>query len=252
MERANLAARLVLASALAAGVSYLAADHLSLSPAAGLAWKGAGVGLLAVYAALRARGTDGWLLAAVMAFGAAGDVLLGPGGFVVGGGTFLAGHLVAIGLYLRNRRANLRGLDWLVAATVILATVAAAFVLPADRAGAPGVAVYALGLSGMAASAWISRFPRHWVALGALMFVASDLLIFARGGPLAGAAWVGFAIWSLYFAGQALICLGVVRTLRRGGPTPGGGHAASPLAGVSGVGPRAGPAGSMRGRGAAK
>jgi len=71
----------------------------------------------------------------------------------------------------------------------------------------------------MAASAWLSRFPRRQVALGAAMFVASDLLIFARMGPLAGVApgWVGFAVWGLYFAGQALVCVGVVRALTRNG-----------------------------------
>jgi uncharacterized membrane protein YhhN len=215
MQREGLAARLALVGAIIGGVSYLAADLLSLSPAVSLAWKGSGVGLLAVYAALSARTLDGWLLFAVMAFGAAGDVLLGAAGLNVGGAAFLVGHLVAIGLYLRNRRKVLGGLDRLFAAALIAVTVAAAFLLPADRAGAVGVAVYATGLSAMAASAWISRFPRDRVALGALMFVASDLLIFARSGPLAGSAWVGFAIWSLYFAGQALVCVGVVRTLAR-------------------------------------
>jgi len=207
-------ARLVLAGAVVAGVSYLAADRLLLSPAAALAWKGAGVGLLAAYAALRARTLDGWLIFAVMALGAAGDVLLGAAGFVVGGAAFLAGHLTAIALYRRHRRADLGWPAWTAAAILVAATVAAAFLLPADRAGAPGVALYALGLSGMAASAGLSGFPRG-VALGALLFLASDLLIFARSGPLAGAAWTGFAVWSLYFAGQALICTGVVRSLAR-------------------------------------
>lgn len=215
MAAESLVARLALAGALIGGVSYLAADHLALSQTASLAWKGSGVGLLALYAALSARSLDGWLIAAVMALGAAGDVLLGAAGFVVGGGAFLLGHLVAIGLYLKTRRPDLAVGDRLFALALIPAVVAAAFLLPADRSAAVGVAVYALGLSAMAASAWVSQFPRR-VALGALMFVASDLLIFARSGPLAGgAAWVGFAIWSLYFAGQALICLGVVRTLRR-------------------------------------
>jgi len=214
MAGRDLAARGVLAAAMLGGVSYLAADHLPLSPALSLAWKGSGVGLLAVYAALRARSLDGWLLTGVMALGAAGDVLLGAAGFVVGGAAFLVGHLVAIGLYLRSRRPGLALADRLFALALVPAVVAAAFWLPADRAGAPGVALYALGLSAMAASAWVSRFPRPWVAAGALMFVASDLLIFARSGPLAGQAWVGFAVWSLYFAGQALICLGVSRTLQ--------------------------------------
>jgi uncharacterized membrane protein YhhN len=215
MER-NKAARLALAGAIIAGVSYLAADHLALPAAASLAWKGAGVGLLALYAGLSARSVDGWLICAVMALGAAGDVLLGPAGFVVGGGAFLIGHLVAIVLYQRNRRGGLGWPDWLLAAAFMAAVIAAAFLLPADRAGAPGVAVYAAGLSCMAASAWLSRFPRNWVALGALMFVVSDLLIFARAGPLAGAGWwLGFTIWGLYFAGQVLVCAGVVRELAR-------------------------------------
>jgi uncharacterized membrane protein YhhN len=65
----------------------------------------------------------------------------------------------------------------------------------------------------MAALAWKSRFSRQWVGIGALMFVVSDLLIFARSGPLEGQAWVGYAIWTLYFGGQLLIVLGVTRTL---------------------------------------
>lgn len=214
LDQRKSAARLVLAAAIIAGVSYLAADHLPLSVVEGLAWKGAGVGLLAVYAALRARSFDGWLLTAVMALGAAGDVLLGAAGFVVGGGMFLLGHLVAIWLYLRNRRPGLSRSDWTSGLLLIPVTVVAAYLLPADRAGAVGVAFYALGLSAMAASAGLSRFPRGRVALGALMFLASDLLIFARAGPLASqAVWVGFLVWSLYFAGQALICVGVTRTL---------------------------------------
>jgi uncharacterized membrane protein YhhN len=216
MDRSRGGSRLALAGAVIAGVSYLAADRLALPAAASLAWKGAGVGLLALYAGLSARSVDGWLICAVMALGAAGDVLLGPVGFVVGGGAFLMGHLVAIVLYQRNRRSGLGRADGLLAGAFVAAVVVTAFLLPSDRAGAPAVAVYAMGLSCMAASAWLSRFPRNRVALGALMFVVSDLLIFARAGPLAGAGWwLGFAIWGLYFAGQLLVCVGVVRDLGR-------------------------------------
>jgi len=73
----------------------------------------------------------------------------------------------------------------------------------------------------MAAAAWTSRFPRFVVGLGAVLFVVSDLLIFARLGPLAGATWVGFGVWTLYFGGQLLICLGVSGTLASPhSPTP--------------------------------
>jgi len=87
--------------------------------------------------------------------------------------------------------------------------------LPADRGAAPGIALYAAGLGAMAASAWVSRFPRYRVGLGAVMFVASDLLIFSKMGPLAGARIPSILIWPLYFAGQALIAWGAVTTLLR-------------------------------------
>lgn len=207
------ARNLLLLAAMLAGISYLASGGLALSPAAAIGWKGAGVGLLAVYAATRARDADGWLLAAVMALGAAGDVLLEVVGLTRGALAFLAGHIVAVVLYARNLRPGLRSADWLAAGLLIAATVAVAWSLPADRAGAPGVAFYALGLSAMAAAAWLSRFPRDRAALGALMFLVSDLLIFARAGPLHGVAWVSEAVWILYFSGQTLICLGVSDTL---------------------------------------
>jgi uncharacterized membrane protein YhhN len=208
-------ARLVLAASIIAGVSYVWSWGLPLSQGASLAWKGAGVGLLALYAALRARDLDGWLIAVVMGFGALGDVLLGAAGLVAGAVAFLIGHLIAIGLYWRNRRTSTTTSQRLLAIVLVPATVIIAFLLPADRAGAPGVAFYALGLALMAAFAWVSRFPRYRVGAGALMFVASDLLIFAREGALAGAAWVGLAIWGLYYFGQMLICTGVTTALAR-------------------------------------
>ena len=207
MDR-KLLARLALIAAIVGGVSYMASWGLPLSPAASLAWKGTGVGFLALYAALKARSLDGWLLTAVMALGAAGDVLLGAAGQTVGGAVFFAGHLVAIGLYLRHRQPRLGAASWGFAVLLVAVAAWAAFVLPSDRAAAPGIAVYACGGALAAAVAGLSRFPRQ-VALGAFIFLVSDELIFARMGPLAGQAWAGFAIWGLYFAGQALIATGV-------------------------------------------
>lgn len=209
--------RIVFWAAIFAGVSYIGSWFLDLSPAASITWKGAGVGLLAVYAALNARGVDGWLLAAVMAFGALGDVLLGTHGLVIGAVAFLVGHLLAIRLYLTNRREGLTGVDWAIAAAVMVAVPMIAFFLPPERTGAGSIALYALGLSAMAGAAFVSRFPRALVFAGALMFVVSDLLIFVRTGrPALDTFPLGLGVWGLYFGGQALIALGVVRTLTAG------------------------------------
>jgi uncharacterized membrane protein YhhN len=195
--------------ALIAGTSFYANHWIGFDGAAMIAWKGAGVALLALWAGSRARSTDGWLIAAVMAFGALGDVLI-EFRLEAGALAFLVGHVVAIVLYLRNRSALL-ALALLAGPVVAFA----AWLLPADRGAAPGIALYALGLGVMAGTAWFSRFPRATVGLGAVLFVLSDLLIFARLGPLHGSPLPDFTVWPTYFAGQALIAWGVVTGLRR-------------------------------------
>lgn len=234
MPKPSALAKAVLIASIIAGVSYVAAWSLGLPQAADLTWKGLGVGLLAVYAALNARAVDGWLLVAMMAFGALGDVLLGAAGLTVGALAFLAGHLVAIGLYLRNRRRRPTRGQLALAVVLVPAVVIVAFLLPADRAGAPGVALYSLGLALMAATAWLSRFPRYRIGIGALLFVVSDLLIFGRGGPLRDSFAVGLAVWGLYYFGQLLICVGVVKALNAGRP-PQPLRATSPRGGASGA-----------------
>ena len=99
-----MVARLVLIAAIVAGSSYLWVVFQHLDGAGAIAWKGSGVALLAVWCALQARSVDGWLITAVMAFGALGDVLLETHGTKVGAAAFLLSHVVAITLYLRNRR----------------------------------------------------------------------------------------------------------------------------------------------------
>jgi uncharacterized membrane protein YhhN len=168
-------------------------------------WKGVCVGLLTLCAGLAARDRNGWLITAVLALGTLGDVVLETSGIVIGGVAFLAGHLVSILLYLTNRRKD----GGAVAIAIALAVPATAFAITDDI----GATFYAAGLGGMAGSAWYSRFPRTIVAAGALMFAASDLLIFAELGPLKGSIVPAFTIWPLYLGGQTLIAYGVLRTL---------------------------------------
>ncbi|WP_448664409.1 lysoplasmalogenase family protein [Sphingomonas sp. CJ20] len=204
------ALRALLGAALLAGVSYYANRWIGVVGPAAVVWKGAGVALLALWAGAQARSLDGRLIASALALGAAGDVLLETHGLTVGALAFLAGHGVATALYLR-RGAGPRA--YLVLNALGVALLAA--LLAGGGAGAKGIAVYALGLGAMEGSAWTSRFPRSTVGLGAVLFLLSDLLIFARTGVLAGSPVPGLLIWPTYFAGQALIAIGVVTTLAR-------------------------------------
>ena len=205
---------LVFVAALAAGISYWWAGHHSGPDPYSVVWKGSGVALLALWAALNARNRDGWQIAAVLALGAIGDVAL-EHSQAGGGGAFLAGHIVAAALYWRHRRMKRSPSQSALAILLLIGTPLIAFLLPVDRAAAPLMAVYAVGLGAMAASAWASTFPRYRLGIGAVMFVASDLLIFAKLGPLAGSDVPNMLIWPLYFFGQALIAWGGVTTLLR-------------------------------------
>lgn len=205
----------LLIASIAIGLAYPLLWNASLPEAAIIALKGTGVGLLALLAAIEARGTDGRRLAAVMGFGALGDVLLDIR-FEAGVVAFGIGHLVAIWLYSRNRRPSVAiGQQALAAALLLFGAVMPFLLIDTGDPRLAGLVGYSLLLSLMAAMAWLSRFPRHRTGLGALMFVVSDALIAARMGPLAGAAWVNAAIWLLYYLGQLLIFLGVSATLRK-------------------------------------
>jgi uncharacterized membrane protein YhhN len=211
MERGASTGQWLLLAAIAAGASYLLAVAGGASGLSVVAWKGSGVALLAAYAAIRAEDRDGWLLAVVMACGAAGDVLLDAVSLETGAGAFAIGHLFAICLYLRNRRDRPTASQRALALALALGTPIIAWGLTR----AIEVSLYAGALGLMAATAWLSRFPRYRAGLGAVLFVASDLLIFAHMGPLAGQGWVSLAIWSLYFGGQLLIVLGVTGRLSK-------------------------------------
>lgn len=201
--------RWIFAAALMAGASYFAAVRTGIDGAALIAWKGAGVGLLALWAAFNARSRDGWLIAVVLALGAFGDVLLAAAGLTVGALAFLAGHVVAVVLYLRNRARPW----WMMLPAVMLVPLVAVVLGPTPDVG---IGLYATGLGAMAGAALISRFP-HVVGVGAMLFVLSDWLIFAETGALAGSPLPSLLIWPLYFAGQAMIAGGVIGFLTREG-----------------------------------
>jgi hypothetical protein len=181
--------------------------------------KGAAVALLAVYLWLRHGSPDARLMA--WAFGAAslGDMALEiETDRLIGGLLFFAYHVLAMGVYLRNRRPQLTRSQKGAGVAMLLLTPLAGYLLPADRGEAMNVALYALALGAMAASAWTSLFPRYRVGAGAVLFLVSDLLLFAEMGPLRGHIAPQVLVWPVYYLGQLLIATGVAQALRKRDP----------------------------------
>lgn len=171
--------------------------------------KGTGVGLLAVFAWVRHPEIDAKVIALVMALGALGDALLDLF-FEVGAGFFLLGHLVACVFYLRHRREQYGASQIGAAFAILVMTPAVSWLLTKD----PLVMLYSTGLGAMAATAWASRFSRYRVGLGAVLFVISDWLIFARIGTADANPIADWLVWPIYYSGQLLIATGVIQTLR--------------------------------------
>ncbi|MEY4377126.1 MAG: hypothetical protein RJB26_1676 [Pseudomonadota bacterium] len=205
-------------AAVLAGVSYCAPAWFGWHGPSIVAWKGAGVGLLAAFAATVVASPNARWLAAIMACGAMGDVVLDAVSMQAGAAWFALGHLLSIRLYWRNRRSAVEAsqLARFLQAWPFWLGVPAALAITALLAhGDPraGVAIgYTLLVALMAAFAWHSRFPHRLVGLGAFLFLVSDLLIFTRtAGPAPLREVAGLLVWPLYFGGQALIARGVVR-----------------------------------------
>ncbi len=213
MKRAIVESRPYLLMSLLFGISYFFVMDSNIPGLFLIIWKGLGVGFLAIYALRRVHGFDGKLIAAVMAFGALGDMLIEID-LIMGAGAFIVGHCIAITLYLRHRREKLMFSQKLLALLLIPVTILISWSLPFDRSEALGLAAYSAFLAIMAALAWTSSFSRYRVGIGAILFIVSDLLIFSRMGFLQNSTIPDWTVWPIYYAGQFMIATGVVRKLR--------------------------------------
>lgn len=171
--------------------------------------KGTAVGFLAIYALARGPGRAAKHIALVLALCALADMVLELY-LEIGAGIFGLAHVVAIALYVGFQRHHTAGSQKALAGALLVGTPIIAWFVT-NNVAAP---VYGLLLGGMAASAWMSRFPRYRVGLGAVLFVASDILIFMGLGQPTGPAAASVLIWPLYYFGQFMIATGVVQTLR--------------------------------------
>jgi uncharacterized membrane protein YhhN len=203
----------VLGAAIFIGLSHSLTWAFPIDHVIVVLWKGASVGALALYSGLNAKNRDGWLLTAALALSALSDVLIVTIGPTEGGIVFMIADMFAIALYARNLKYSLWQIKaWIPLCIIPLASLFGYFIVE-DRNEAGNTAIFVLPLATMAAFAWLSNFPRHFVGLGATMVLMSDLLIFARQGPLDGIPALNYAVWQSYFIGEALVCVGVVSTL---------------------------------------
>jgi len=172
--------------------------------------KGAAVACLAAYAIHRGVGRNAVILTIALALSALGDMGMELS-MEAGGTLFFLSHLAAITLYLQNLRENPTISQKALAVTLLIGTPYLCWQLSHDMQ----VALYGLALGGMASTAWMSRFTRYRVGIGAVLFVVSDWLIFSRLGPFDLGVLPDLLIWPVYYSAQFLIATGVVQTLRR-------------------------------------
>lgn len=213
-KRALVERRPWLLGSLAAAIAYAALQDEAVGGLYLIGMKGGAIAMLAIYALLRFPGADTRLLAGSLALAAGGEMLseVDPDQAPF---AFVASHLLAIALFLRHRRGSPTASQKATSIALLLLTPLIAFLLTAGWDERIGVFLYALTLGAMAATAWHSRFPRYRVGIGSVLVVASRLLGIAGLGLLAGSSVAGAFTWPLFYAGQFLVCIGVVTTLRR-------------------------------------
>ena len=172
-------------------------------------------GALAVLAYLQGGGP---LLAIALALCAIGDAFLAgdPKRWLPFGlAAFLAGHLAYVALFWRERGA----VDTPFLATAPLVVLAAGVMLwrlwPTLGALRPAVVAYVAAIVAMVTLGLLLPHARWPATLGALAFMASDAILsfdLFKGAKLAGSPRItAWAVWFLYFGGQALITYGMLR-----------------------------------------
>lgn len=211
------AGAVVLAGALALGALYGAAFCYREKGLAGFLVKTGSTALLALWAWLEGGPA---LLVAALALSALGDAFLAgkqERWLLPGMGAFFLAHAAYVPLFWQLGEGA--GWGWPVKiGQLILVLGGAGFVRwllpPVERGMRLPVILYA-GVILMMGTAAIALPALWWkVTLGAMMFIASDVILSlqlfrrpANAPPLLGPS---LAVWFLYFGGQALIAWGVV------------------------------------------
>ena len=177
--------------------------------------KTSAIGALAVLAYWQGGGP---LLAIALALCAIGDAFLAgdPKRWLPFGlAAFLAGHLVYVLLFWRER-APAGPSFWIIAPLVVLAAGVMLVMLWRSLGPLkPAVVLYVLAIVAMVSASLLLPRLRWPATIGALAFMASDAILsfdLFKGAKLLGSARItAWAVWFLYFGGQALITWGMLR-----------------------------------------
>ncbi|MEQ9505043.1 MAG: lysoplasmalogenase [Hyphomonas sp.] len=200
--------------ALALGAVYGAAFCYRDRGLAGLLIKTGSTALLALYAFLEGGPL---LLVAALAFSALGDAFLAgkPERWLLPGmGAFFVAHAAYVPLFW-SLGADERTLA-VLAAQIVLVFGGAAFIrwlMPwIERGMRLPVIAYGAVILMMGAAALALPEAYRIVSLGALMFIASDVILslqlFRKPADEPASVPSSLAVWILYFGGQALIAWG--------------------------------------------
>jgi uncharacterized membrane protein YhhN len=178
--------------------------------------KTAAVALLALLAYLQG---GPFLLVGALALSAVGDAFLSRDGdkaFLGGLCAFLGGHLLYIVLFAVSggRLEVFLSSPLRIAGALVIAVFALGMlrlVLPRVDAGLRlPIAVYVAAILVMGVTSFTLDYS--WAIAGAVLFMISDSLLATEKFLLSPASphgvWMRYAVWVLYYAGQALITLG--------------------------------------------
>lgn len=155
-----------------------------------------------------------WLIAALL-FSAAGDWLLAipwcTQSFVLGLGSFLLAHLCFLGAMLPMAWGAVPSRPRIAAAALMCVVSVGLLIwfwphLGQEKLTIP-VTVYILVLTAMVCTAFVTRLPTIWTAVGALSFAVSDSMI-AISRFILGNEALAVPIWWAYAAAEILITAG--------------------------------------------
>jgi uncharacterized membrane protein YhhN len=178
--------------------------------------KTAAVGLLAVIAVVAGAP---WSLVAALAFSAAGDAFMAdPERFLPPGLTsFLVAHLLYVPLFLAFGSLALLAEPLRaagMAATILLALGLLRWLWPELGKLRSAVVAYVVAITAMVSTSFLLPAALWPAMVGAVAFMASDAILAGelfRKAKLAGSQRLtDWAVWFLYYGGQALIAYAVL------------------------------------------